>query len=93
MKARSIARVSLLAELDNGQILERLKVVNSRQKRDLQLELWLRPGQMGALSLLEGLVVFDEILFDSYAYDSHKTTKNRHEAVSRLSALGLTQQS
>jgi hypothetical protein len=53
MKARSIARVSLLAELDNGQILERLKVVNSRQKRDLQLELWLRPGQMGALSLLQ----------------------------------------
>ena len=90
MKAQSIARVSLLAELDNGQILERLKVVNSPQKRDLQLDLWLRPGQMGALSLLEGLVVFDEILFDSYAYDSHKTTKNRHEAVSRLSALGLT---
>lgn len=89
-QARVIAAIGLLADTAKSEIFEPLgKPFTTRADINFRLQSYLAPQERNRWVLLESVVVFDEVLYDGYAFTRHQMREAMRERIEALHKHGL----
>src|ERR1017187_3155554 len=89
-RARAIAAVGLLADIADCDLFDSPRQsLASAALREHQMNLTIGAKHRNRWALIESIVVFDEVLYDSYAFNRFGMTQTQRDRLAMLEGRGL----